>query len=210
MADKGRGILTVVSGFAGSGKGTVMKKLVEGHDEYALSVSATSRSPRPGEQEGISYFFKSREEFEKMIADDELLEYAEYVGNYYGTPKDFVFSRMDEGKDVILEIELQGAMQIKEKYPDTLLIFLSPPDAGELFRRLKGRGTETDEVIEKRMKRAAEEAQSIKNYDYLIINDNIDECVRRVHEAIQTAHHTVRHEAELITRLEEGLKAGIR
>ncbi|MBQ4482396.1 MAG: guanylate kinase [Lachnospiraceae bacterium] len=210
MADKGRGILTVVSGFAGSGKGTVMKKLVEGHDEYALSVSATSRSPRPGEQEGISYFFKSREEFEKMIADDELLEYAEYVGNYYGTPKDFVFSRMDEGKDVILEIELQGAMQIKEKYPDTLLIFLSPPDAGELFRRLKGRGTETDEVIEKRMKRAAEEAQSIKNYDYLIINDNIDECVRRVHEAIQTAHHTVRHEAELIARLEEGLKAGIR
>ena len=210
MADKGRGILTVVSGFAGSGQGTVMKKLVEGHDEYALSVSATSRSPRPGEQEGISYFFKSREEFEKMIADDELLEYAEYVGNYYGTPKDFVFSRMDEGKDVILEIELQGAMQIKEKYPDTLLIFLSPPDAGELFRRLKGRGTETDEVIEKRMKRAAEEAQSIKNYDYLIINDNIDECVRRVHEAIQTAHHTVRHEAELIARLEEGLKAGIR
>ena len=210
MADKGRGILTVVSGFAGSGKGTVMKKLVEGHDEYALSVSATSRSPRPGEQEGISYFFKSREEFEKMIADDELLEYAEYVGNYYGTPKDFVFSRMDEGKDVILEIELQGAMQIKEKYPDTLLIFLSPPDAGELFRRLKGRGTETDEVIEKRMKRAAEEAQSIKNYDYLIINDNIDECVRRVHEAIQTAHHTVRHEAELIARLEEGLKAGTR
>lgn len=210
MADKGRGILTVVSGFAGSGKGTVMKKLVEGHDEYALSVSATSRSPRPGEQEGISYFFKSREEFEKMIADDELLEYAEYVGNYYGTPKDFVFSRMDEGKDVILEIELQGAMQIKEKYPDTLLIFLSPPDAGELFRRLKGRGTETDEVIEKRMKRAAEEAQSIKNYDYLIINDNIDECVRRVHEAIQTAHHTVRHEAELIAKLEEGLKAEIR
>ena len=209
MSDKGRGILTVVSGFAGSGKGTVMKKLVEGHKEYALSVSATSRSPRPGEKEGISYFFKSREQFEEMIDNDELLEYAEYVGNYYGTPKDFVFSRMDEGKDVILEIELQGAMQIKERYPDTLLIFLTPPDARELFRRLKGRGTETDEVIEKRMRREDEEAQSIKNYDYLIINDNIDECVERVHEAIQTAHHTVRHEAEFIAKMEADLRQRI-
>ena len=206
MSDAGRGILTVVSGFAGSGKGTVMKKLIEGHDNYALSVSATSRKPRPGEEEGISYFFKTREEFEEMIRQDALLEYAEYVENYYGTPKDFVFSKMDEGKDVVLEIELQGAMQIKKKYPDTLLIFLTPPSADELYKRLKGRGTETDEDIAKRMKRASEEALCIKDYDYLIINDNIDDCTRRVHEAIQTAHHTVRHEAELIERIKTELK----
>lgn len=201
MSNTGRGILTIVSGFAGSGKGTVMKKLTAEHDNYALSVSATSRKPRPGEKEGISYFFKTREEFEEMIRQDALLEYAEYVGNYYGTPKDFVFSRMDEGRDVILEIELQGAMQIKKKYPDTLLIFLTPPSARELYARLKGRGTETDEVIAKRMKRAAEEALSIKDYDYLVINDSIDECTRRVHEIIQSAHHAVHHEAEFIERI---------
>ena len=122
-----RGILTVVSGFAGSGKGTLMKRLLKDYDGYALSVSATSRSPRPGEEEGISYFFKTREEFEKMIENDELLEYAEYVGNYYGTPKSFVEGKLNEGRDVVLEIEIQGAMQIKRKYPDTLLIFVTPP-----------------------------------------------------------------------------------
>ena len=209
MINTGRGILTVVSGFAGSGKGTVMKKLISEHDNYALSVSATSRQPRPGEEEGISYFFRTREEFEEMIKKDELLEYAEYVGNYYGTPKDFVFSKMDEGKDVILEIELQGAMQIKEKYPDTLLIFLTPPGADELYKRLKGRGTETDEVIAKRMKRASEEVLCIKDYDYLVINDNIDDCTLRVHDIIQVAHRTVRHERELIKRLESELTAFI-
>ena len=198
MSHAGRGILTIVSGFAGSGKGTIMKKLISEHRNYALSVSATSRSPRPGEEEGVSYFFKTREQFEEMIKQDALLEYAEYVGNYYGTPKEFVFNKMDEGKDVILEIELQGAMQIKKKYPDTLLIFLTPPDADELYKRLRGRGTETDEVIAKRMKRAAEEAQSIKDYDYLVINDNINDCTERVHQIIQTAHHAVRHEAEFI------------
>ena len=206
MSHAGRGILTVVSGFAGSGKGTVMKKLIAEHENYALSVSATSRAPRPGEEEGVSYFFKTREQFEEMIKQDALLEYAEYVGNYYGTPKDFVFSKMDEGRDVILEIELQGAMQIKEKYPDTLLIFLTPPGAKELYGRLKGRGTETDEVIAKRMKRAAEEACSIKDYDYLVINDNIDDCTRMVHEIIQCAHHTTRHEVEIIERLKTELK----
>ncbi len=206
MSHTGRGILTIVSGFAGSGKGTVMKKLVAEHDNYALSVSATSRAPRPGEEEGVSYFFRTREQFEEMIRQDALLEYAEYVGNYYGTPKDFVFSRMDEGRDVILEIELQGAMQIKKKYPDTVLIFLTPPSVDELYGRLKGRGTETDEVIAKRMKRASEEALSIKDYDYLVINDNIDDCTRKVHEIIQTAHHEVRHEAEFIESIREGLE----
>lgn len=205
MSHSGRGILTVVSGFAGSGKGTVMKKLIAEHDNYALSVSATSRAPRPGEEEGVSYFFRSREQFEEMIRSDALLEYAEYVGNYYGTPKDFVFSKMDEGKDVILEIELQGAMQIKKKYPDTLLIFLTPPSAKELYDRLKGRGTETDEVIARRMKRASEEVLSVKDYDYLVINDNIDDCTRRVHDIIRNAHYTSSHEADTISRLKKEL-----
>lgn len=205
MFHSGRGILTVVSGFAGSGKGTVMKKLITEHDNYALSVSATSRAPRPGEEEGVSYFFRTREQFEEMIRSDALLEYAEYVGNYYGTPKDFVFSKMDEGKDVILEIELQGAMQIKKKYPDTLLIFLTPPSAKELYDRLKGRGTETDEEIARRMKRASEEVLSIKDYDYLVINDNIDDCTERVHEIIRNAHYTSRHEADTIDRLKTEL-----
>lgn len=205
MFHSGRGILTVVSGFAGSGKGTVMKKLITEHDNYALSVSATSRAPRPGEEEGVSYFFRTREQFEEMIRSDALLEYAEYVGNYYGTPKDFVFSKMDEGKDVILEIELQGAMQIKKKYPDTLLIFLTAPSAKELYDRLKGRGTETDEVIARRMKRASEEVLSIKDYDYLVINDNIDDCTERVHEIIRNAHYTSSHEADTIDRLKTEL-----
>ncbi len=205
MSHTGRGILTVVSGFAGSGKGTVMKKLIEEHDNYALSISATSRAPRPGEEEGVSYFFKTREQFEEMIEKDALLEYAEYVGNYYGTPKDFVFKMMDEGRDVILEIELQGAMQIKKKYPDTVLIFLTPPNAEELYGRLKGRGTETDEVIARRMKRAAEEVLSVKDYDYLVINDNIDDCTEKVHEIIRTAHYTAEHESDTIDRLKKEL-----
>ena len=202
---KGRGILTIVSGFAGSGKGTVMKKLISEYDNYALSVSATSRAPRPGEEEGVSYFFKTREEFEEMIEKGLLLEHAEYVGNYYGTPADFVFARMDEGRDVVLEIEMQGAMQVKERYPDTLLIFLTPPSADEIYRRLKGRGTETDEVIDRRMKRAYEETKFIKDYDYLVINDNIDDCTARVHGIIQSAHHTVEHEMTLVESLTTGL-----
>ena len=126
---KQRGILVVVSGFAGAGKGTLMKNLVGKYDGYALSVSATSRKPRPGEVDGVSYFFKTREEFEAMIQADELVEHAEYVGNYYGTPKKFVDEQLDKGNDVILEIEIQGAMQIKKKFPEALLMFVMPPSA---------------------------------------------------------------------------------
>ncbi len=200
-----RGILTVVSGFAGSGKGTLMKKLLKNYDNYALSISATSRKPRPGEEEGKSYFFKTREEFETMIENDELLEHAEYVGNYYGTPRSFVESMLDAGKDVVLELEIQGAMQIKKKYPDTLLIFVTPPSAGELRRRLTGRGTETPEVIEKRMQRAAKEAEGIENYDYIVINDDIDECTRQLHEIIRAAHYTPSHQSEFINDIKEQL-----
>ena len=138
---KQKGILTVLSGFSGAGKGTVLRRLLEKYDNYALSISATTRGPREGEENGREYFFKTREEFEKMIAKDELIEYAMYVNNYYGTPKAYVQEQLAEGKDVILEIEVQGALKVKEKFPDTPLIFITPPTAGELKRRRTDRGT---------------------------------------------------------------------
>ena len=183
-----RGILIVVSGFSGSGKGTLMKELLSRYDNYALSVSATTRRPRPGEEEGREYFFKTTGEFEKMIAKDALIEYARYVDNYYGTPRTYVEEQLAAGRDVVLEIEIQGALKVKEKFPDTLLLFVTPPTAGELRRRLVGRGTETMDVIEYRMSRAKEEAEGMDRYDYLIINDDLDECVREMHGIIQGEH----------------------
>ena len=186
-----RGILIVVSGFSGAGKGTLMKRLLDTYDNYALSVSATTRSPRPGEVDGREYFFKNVDEFEKMIAQDELIEYAKYVNNYYGTPKEYVMRQLDDGKDVILEIEIQGALKVKEKYPDTLLLFVTPPSAKELKERLVGRGTETMDVIESRMKRATEESEGVEAYDYLIINDDLETCVKEMHQVIQSEHNRV-------------------
>ena len=155
-----RGILIVVSGFSGAGKGTLMKELMKRYEEtYALSVSATTRNPREGEVDGREYFFKTTEEFEKMIAKEELIEYARYVENYYGTPRTYVEQQLEAGKDVILEIEIQGALKVKERFPDTLLLFVTPPSAKELRRRLVGRGTETMEVIESRLARAVEESE---------------------------------------------------
>ncbi len=201
-----RGILTVVSGFAGSGKGTLMKELIRNYDCYALSVSATSRAPRPGEEEGVSYFYKTREEFERMIEKGELLEYAEYVGNYYGTPRSFVDEKLSEGKDVILEIEIQGAMQIKKQYPEALLLFITPPSAAELKERLLRRGTETEDVIRKRMQRAAEEAEGIDQYDYIVVNDDVAECTELLHGIIRAAHFTPRHQAEFVEKIREELQ----
>ena len=155
-----RGILIVVSGFSGAGKGPLMKELMKRYEEtYALSVSATTRNPREGEVDGREYFFKTTEEFEKMIAKEELIEYARYVENYYGTPRTYVEQQLEAGKDVILEIEIQGALKVKERFPDTLLLFVTPPSAKELRRRLVGRGTETMEVIESRLARAVEESE---------------------------------------------------
>lgn len=182
-----QGTLVVVSGFAGTGKGTVMKELVARYDSYALSVSATTRDPRPGERDGKEYFFKSKEAFEQMIAKDEFVEYACYVGNYYGTPKKYVEEQLAAGKDVILEIEIQGALKIKEQFPDALLLFIAPPSAEVLKDRLIGRGTETQEVIEKRLARAVEESEGIESYDYLVVNDDLGECVETVHQMIQSA-----------------------
>ena len=185
---EGQGILTVISGFSGAGKGTVTRKILEQYDNYALSISATTRDPREGEENGREYFFKTAEEFEKMIAKDELIEYAKYVNNYYGTPKMYVQEQLQKGKDVILEIEIQGALKVKEKYPDTLLLFITPPSAQELKNRLIRRGTEEMDVIEKRMKTAAWEAQFMDQYDYIVINDELQTFVEELHAIIQSQH----------------------
>ncbi len=201
-----RGVIVIVSGFSGAGKGTVMKALMSKYDNYALSISATSRAPRPGEMEGREYFYKTVEEFEKMIADDELIEYAQYVGNYYGTPKAYVEQMISEGKDVILEIELQGAMKVKAKMPETVLIFITPPTANELKNRLVGRGTEDEATINARLKRAAEEAEYMDSYDYLLINDDLDTCVDTLHELIQSEHLKVSRNIDRINFIREDVK----
>ena len=175
-----QGILVVVSGFSGAGKGTLMKELLRRYDNYALSISATTRKPREGEENGREYFFLSEEEFKFKPRDEhKLIEYAKYVNHYYSTPKEYVEEKMAQGKDVILEIEIQGALKVKKRYPEALLLFVTPPSAEELKRRLVGRGTESIEVINARLKRAAEEADGMEAYDYLLINDEIDTCVEK-------------------------------
>ena len=201
-----RGILIVVSGFSGAGKGTIMKELMKKYDNYALSISATTRNPRPGEEDGREYFFKTVEEFEKMIAKDELIEYAKYVDNYYGTPREYVEEQMKAGKDVILEIEIQGALKVREKFPDALLLFVTPPSAQELKKRLVNRGTETMDVIEFRMNRAKEEALGMDQYDYLIINDDLQECVEEVHRIIQGEHRRSFRNYAFIEQMKQELK----
>lgn len=205
---KNKGILIVVSGFSGSGKGTIMKELMKKYeDRYALSISATTRNPRPGEQDGVEYFFRTKEEFEQMIENGDLIEYAKYVENYYGTPKAYVEEQQNAGKDVILEIEIQGALKVKEKFPDTLLLFVTPPSAEELKNRLVNRGTEEMSVIESRLKRAVEEAEGIENYDYLIINDKLEECVEEVHSIIQNEHYRVSRNLDNISDMRSQLTA---
>lgn len=206
MKNQDKGILIVVSGFSGAGKGTLMKKLLENYDNYALSVSATTRAPRQGETHGKEYFFKTVEEFEKMIAQDELIEYAKYIDNYYGTPESYVTDQLEAGRDVILEIEIQGALKVKEKYPDTLLLFVTPPSAEELKARLVGRGTESMEVIEARMRRAIEEAQYMDSYDYLIVNDDLDICMEEMHQVIQAEHKKVNHCQKMIADIRKELQ----
>lgn len=202
---KSKGILIVVSGFSGSGKGTLMKKLVEQYERYGLSISATTRKPRPGEEDGREYFFLTKEEFEQRIADNALIEYAQYCGNYYGTPRDYVEKQMALGRDVILEIEIQGALAVKKQYPDAVLLFVTPPNAEELRRRLSGRGTETAEVIEKRLRRAKEEAQGIEAYDYILINDDLETCVKELHAIIDAAHHAPSRNEEFIEKIRQEL-----
>lgn len=179
------GLKMVISGPSGSGKGTIVKELIKS-ENFKLSVSATTRAPREGEENGVHYFFKTKEEFEQMIAAGDLLEYAAFCENYYGTPKAFIEECVKAGKDIILEIEVQGAKQIKEIYPDAIFIFVIPPTLTELKKRLIGRNTETKEVIQRRLERAKEELSLYKEYDYIIINDNIEQAAKYIQEIVNT------------------------
>jgi len=205
MADSG--FLIVISGFSGSGKGTIMKELIARYpEEYALSISATTRGPREGEQDGREYFFKTKEEFLAMIEQGELLEHAQYVENYYGTPKAYVEEQLQANKNVILEIEIQGALKIKAQFPQTLLLFVTPPSAEILKERLIGRGTETEEVINSRLARAIDEADGCEVYDYLVINDELDEAVEHVHQIIRSEHQRMQHNLNTIETIKNDLK----
>ncbi len=189
MENKGR--LIIVSGLSGAGKGTIVKSLLEKYpQEYVLSISATSRAPRSGETEGREYFFKTREEFEKMIEKGELLEYAGYVDNYYGTPKAWVTEQLADNKNVILEIEINGAFQVKEIFPQATLVFVEAPDLDELRKRLEGRGTETKEQIDSRIERAKEELTYKDRYDYVIVNRDVEKSVEMLHNITQLISKT--------------------
>jgi guanylate kinase len=186
---KERGLLIVLSGPSGVGKGTVRKELFSQEDTaFEYSISMTTRKPREGEVDGVDYFFRSREDFEELISQNKLLEWAEYVGNYYGTPVDYVEKTLSEGKDVFLEIEVQGALQVRSAFPEGLLIFLSPPSLNELKNRIVTRGTETEELINNRMKVAKEEIVMMDAYDYVVENDNVLLACDRI-KAIVTAEH---------------------
>ena len=202
-----QGLVIVLSGFSGAGKGTIMKHLLDRYPgSYHLSISATTRPMRTGERDGREYFFKSREEFDRMIADGEFLEYATFNGNSYGTPKAYVEQLTAEGKDVILEIEVQGALQVRQIFPEALLLFVTPPSADELKRRLVGRGTESAEVIAQRLAISAKESVLMPKYDYLIINDVLDEAVAEVHRIIQSEHYATGRNGKAIADMQEQLK----
>ena len=205
-----KGILIVLSGFSGAGKGTLVKGLLKKYDEYALSVSMTTRAPREGERDGVEYFFTTREKFEETIVNNGLVEYDLYCGNYYGTPRAYVEEQLAAGKNVILEIEIQGALKIKEKFPDSLLIFVTPPSGAELKRRLEKRGTESAEVIAKRLARAAEESEGIEAYDYIVINDSLEECVEEIHRLVDAARRAPVRRKELIGEIREELKGFVK
>ncbi|WP_258525881.1 guanylate kinase [Paenibacillus sp. YN15] len=186
MTNKNRGILLVLSGPSGVGKGTVCAALRKTGTELVYSVSATTRQPREGEVHGVNYFFKTREEFSAMIEADDLLEYAEYCGNYYGTPREFVEETLASGQDIILEIEVQGALKVRKKFPEGVFIFLLPPSLDELQSRIVTRGTETEDVIRSRMSIAREELRLMEHYDYAIVNDQVEAACGRI-QAILTA-----------------------
>jgi guanylate kinase len=182
------GLLIVLSGPSGVGKGTVCQALRRCTPELVYSVSATTRKPRAGEQEGVNYFFKTREEFQRMIERDELLEWAEYVGNYYGTPAEFVRRTLAEGRDILLEIDVQGAMKVREKMPDGVFVFLVPPSYEELRKRIAGRGTETPDAIRERLNAAQSEIGLMQHYDYIVVNDSVESACDRIRAIISAEH----------------------
>ena len=197
-----RGILLIVSGPAGSGKGTVVNELIKAHDGIALSVSATTRKPRPGEVNGVHYHFISKEEFEGRIARGEILEYTTYCENYYGTPLKEVNEALSEGKDIILEIEVDGAMQVKKKMPDAVTVMLTPPDKETLENRLRSRGTETDDVIAWRLERAKEEIALMPEYDYSVVNGDgkPSECAELIYSILTAEHQKTKYTKTIIKK----------
>lgn len=204
---KRKGVLVVISGFSGAGKGTLVQKMIREYDNYALSVSMTTRSPRPGEVNGVHYHFVSDEEFEEMIQNNGLIEYAGYCRHYYGTPRKYVEEQLASGKDVILEIEIQGAHKVREQFPDAVLLFVMPPSAKELHNRLAGRGTETAEVIRERMLRAVEESEGIDTYDYIVVNDTLDDCIADINAIVTAAKLRPDKNQNFISEIQEQLKA---
>lgn len=202
-----KGALVIISGFSGAGKGTVTKALVEKYG-YSLSISATTRNPREGEVEGEHYYFKTEADFLNLVDYNGFIEYARYVDHYYGTPRQFVEDELAMGHVVLLEIEVQGAMKIKAQYPDAIMLFITTPSAGELKDRLAGRGTETAEVIEKRLKRAREEVDSMEVYDYIVCNEfnKLEECMDEIHAIIQSSRCRTSAQKDFIAEIKKELK----
>ena len=196
MKDKGR--LIVISGPSGSGKSTVVNRAIQGREDMCFSTSVTTRSPRPGEVDGKDYFFIDPQRFQEMVERDELLEHAQYVAHSYGTPRAFVEQKLNEGLNVILDIEVQGARQVREKMQNAVLIFIIPPSLEELRRRLVNRGTDAADVIEARLQRAAEELKEADLYDYLIINDDLDTAAREFTSILTAEHCRVPHRIHLL------------
>lgn len=202
-----KGLIIVLSGFSGAGKGTIMKHLLKTYpDKYHLSISATTRKKRPGEQDGKEYFFKTKEEFDEMIKNNEFLEYASFNNKAYGTPKEYVEKLVGEGKDVILEIEVKGALQVKKLYEDAVLLFVTPPSGKILKERLFGRGTESEDVIAQRLAISSQESYLMTEYDYLIINDVVEDSVKKVHDIIQSEHNRINRNCDAIHNMQEELK----
>ncbi len=197
-----KGLLLIVSGFSGAGKGTIVKGFLDKNDDVKLSISATTRECREGEVDGVHYYYITEEAFKDMIDRGDMFEYATYVGNYYGTPKSFVMKQLEEGHDVILEIEMQGALQVKEMYEEAIMIFVVPPHASDLKARLEHRGTEKAEVIQNRLKRSYEETELMKHYDYILVNDELDDAI----ESLESIRQAEKIRYNRYTYLEEKFK----
>lgn len=201
-----KGLLVVVSGFSGAGKGTIINGLKKEYPNFKLSISATTRAPRGGEVDGESYFFITKEKFEEMIENDEFIEYADYVHQYYGTPKSYVFEELEKGNDVFLEIDMQGALMVRRKYPEAVMIFITAPSVAELARRLSSRDTETPEQIQARLFQAKCESMQMEYYDYIITNDNLDRAMEEVKSILITEHLRVSRRSDEIGKIQREFK----